>query len=262
MDELTQFNKERWEELSRAGISYSKPWLDLTKEIARLRVDPEGVLGNLQGRDVLCLAAGGGQQSAALALLGAHVTVLDLSDEQLNRDIETVGHYGFEIRAIQGDIRDLSALRGHTFDLVWHGYSINFVPDAFTVFRQVSSVMREKGQYRLHFANPFVFGLWLEKWTEHGYPLGRPYTDGPFHRDDPYWSFSLADGGRARARAPKEFVHTLSAVVNALISNSFTICGVWEDRTGNIDAEPGSWEHLKAVAPPWLTVFSRYFPEH
>ena len=36
--------------------------------------------------DVLCLAAGGGQQSVAFALLGANVTVFDLSETQLEHD--------------------------------------------------------------------------------------------------------------------------------------------------------------------------------
>ena len=35
---------------------------------------------------VLCLACGGGQQSVALALLNANVTVFDLSEGQLDRD--------------------------------------------------------------------------------------------------------------------------------------------------------------------------------
>ena len=40
---------------------------------------PRTWLGNLPGKDVLCLASGGGQQGPILAAAGANVTVLDLS---------------------------------------------------------------------------------------------------------------------------------------------------------------------------------------
>jgi SAM-dependent methyltransferase len=146
------------------------------------------------------------------------------------------------------------------FDIVWQAHSLNFVPDASEVFRQVNVVIKSGGRYRLHFANPFVFGLWLEEWSGRGYPLNREYRDGPLLRRDPYWYFDTGTGKRRKVAAPMEFVHTLRTVINGLVSNSFKICGIWEDQTGNIEAEPGSWEHLKAVAPPWLTVMCEYAP--
>ena len=62
MDELARFNKERWEELAEAGVEYSRPFLDLAEADARKVIDIEGKLGNVKGKNVLCLAAGGGQQ--------------------------------------------------------------------------------------------------------------------------------------------------------------------------------------------------------
>jgi 2-polyprenyl-3-methyl-5-hydroxy-6-metoxy-1,4-benzoquinol methylase len=53
--------------------------LQLDTASARACIDPDGWLGALDGLRVLCLASGGGQQSAAFALLGAQVTVVDLS---------------------------------------------------------------------------------------------------------------------------------------------------------------------------------------
>jgi SAM-dependent methyltransferase len=210
---------------------------------------------------VLCLAAGGGQQSSAFALLGAEVTVLDISQEQLDKDVKTAAHYCVGIRVIQGDIRDLSPLLNRSFDLVWQAHSLNFVPDSLQVFQQVRLVIKKGGLYRLQITNPFVFGLWLEKWQRGGYPLNRPYGNGAFHRKDPNLYFDTADGKRARAEAPKEFSHTLGTIINGLVANSFRICGLWEDNTGNIKAKPGSWAHLKAIAPPWITLLCEYVPK-
>ena len=74
LDELARFNKERWEALAAAEFFYTRPWLDLDPISARQRVDSQNRLGELAGQKVLCLGCGGGQQSAALALLGAQVT--------------------------------------------------------------------------------------------------------------------------------------------------------------------------------------------
>src|SRR6266508_21871 len=108
MDQIARYNKERWEALAAANIEYSRPALDLTPETARAMLDPYGVMGPAEGKRVLCLASGGGQQSAAFGVLGAQVTVLDLSETQLARDREAAAHYGTQVETIQGDMRDLS----------------------------------------------------------------------------------------------------------------------------------------------------------
>jgi hypothetical protein len=79
-DDIYKYNYERWEMLVRANALFTRPWLNLNKETARSYLDPEGVLGELSGKRVLCLAGGGGQQSTSFALLGAIVSVLDISD--------------------------------------------------------------------------------------------------------------------------------------------------------------------------------------
>ena len=108
MDELSSFNRERWNGLVRAGVLYSRPKLDLDEASAREVVDEAGLLGDVRGKKVLVLAGGGGQQSAALGLLGAQVTVLDLSDEQLEQDRRAAEHYGLSPVLLQGDMRDLT----------------------------------------------------------------------------------------------------------------------------------------------------------
>jgi SAM-dependent methyltransferase len=95
---------------------------------------------------VLCLASGGGQQSAAFALLGAYVTDFDLSVTQLERDVD---HYGVNIRIVRGDMRDLSCLERSAFDIVYQAYSIGFVPPVESVFREAANVIRPGSVYFL-----------------------------------------------------------------------------------------------------------------
>lgn len=256
MDELAQFNKDRWEELAGVGIQYSRPFLDLDQDSARREVDPEGRIGDVKGKQVLCLAAGGGQQSAAFGLLGAGVTVLDLSETQLGRDRLAASHYGLEVATLQGDMRDLSRFAPDSFDIVWQAHSINFVPAVDEVFQQVARVIKTGGVYRLSCSNPFTHSVIEEGWDGEGYPLKDPYVDGEIQYPDPHWDVRGYDEEDHRILGPREFRHTLSALVNGLIGSGFILSGLWEDAGDQTDAEPGSWEHFKSVAAPWLTLLS------
>ena len=128
MDEVAKYNIHRWQTLADADALFTRPNLDLTPESAREFLDAEGMLGNVKGKSVLCLASGGGQQSAAFALLGANVTVYDLSEAQLERDQKAAAHYGVDIGTVQGDMRELSALPSAFFDIVYQPFSIGYVP--------------------------------------------------------------------------------------------------------------------------------------
>jgi SAM-dependent methyltransferase len=118
MDELTKYNIARWKALVDANALFTRPALSLDPVSARERLDPEGRLGDIAGKDVLCLACGGGQQSIAFALLNANVTVFDLSDAQLSRDREAAVHFGFDIKILQGDMQNLSQFEEAAFDIV------------------------------------------------------------------------------------------------------------------------------------------------
>jgi SAM-dependent methyltransferase len=263
MDDVAAFNHARWRALAEADALYTRPMLNLDAASARARVDPYGWLGPLDGRRVLCLAGGGGQQSAAFALLGARVTVADLSDAQLERDAQVAAHYGKDIRIVQADMRDLSVLESRSFDIVQHSYSINFVPDVRIVFRQVARVLRPGGIYQLMVANPFTLALNPRHWNGDGYPLKEPYLDGaPIQSEDEAWVYRRGDGptDAPSIPGPREYRHTLSAVVNALVDHRFAIRRLADSVSIHPDqrAEPGTWDHFVAVAPPWLLVLCRY----
>ena len=147
MDELATFNRARWNALVKAGVLSSRPKLEMDEASARRMVDEEGLLGDVQGKRVLLLGGGGGQQSAALGFLGAEVTVLDLSDGQLEKDRQVAAHYGYEIDIHQGDMRDLSRFADASFHIVWQPYSINFVPDVRPVFAEAARVVKPGGWF-------------------------------------------------------------------------------------------------------------------
>jgi len=258
MDEIAKYNVERWRALVEARALYTRPLLDLDETSARALIDPRDWFGELKDRRVLCLASGGGRESVAFALLGARVTVFDLSEEQLEQDRRAAAHYGFELETVRGDMRDLSALDAEAFDVVSHSYSINFVPDSNAVFREVARVLRRGGLYRFMCANPFVMGLSARDWDGEGYALRSPYVDGAKVLGvDEDWVYERE--GRAPISPPVEYRHGLGTVVVGLVGNGFNIVRVSEDEAMRPDpkAEPGTWDHFMHYVRPWLTFLAR-----
>jgi len=258
MDAISKINRERWNDLAQANVEYSRPFLEFTVENAAEHVYRHGILKDVAGKQVLCLASGGGQDSVAFGMLGAHVTVLDLSDVQLERDRQAADHHGLQTKLVQGDMRDLTILPDNQFDIVWQIYSINFVPSLDPVFSGVRRVLKPGGIYFLQFANPFAISIDEEKWDGKAYPLDSPYLEGEdMSSRFPNWDVEQPDGTRLNCASPHEFRHTLGKVLNCMAGNGFILLGLWEWMKKEDDPQPGSWAHYTQVIPPWFSTFWR-----
>ncbi len=166
IDSVACMNREVWEAAVRRGEGNAKPSLDLDLRLVRqyardgldpipkdlFRVFPHSVLEGIAGKEVLCLAAAGGQQSPIFGLLDAHVTVLDLAEGQLEGDRAAAAHYGYEVRTVQGDMRDLSQFKTESFDLVYQSCTC-WIPDIREVYEGVARVLRPGARYRFDSAN-------------------------------------------------------------------------------------------------------------
>jgi len=264
MDHVHRFNKDRWEALVKAEALYSRPWLSETSQSARQRLDPAGRLGDLSGKEVLCLAGGGGQQTVAFALNGSHVSVLDISEGQLQRDIEAARHYGYPVDTFQGDMRDLSMFKSDLFNIVSQPYSLNFVPDCREVFRQVARVLRSGGLYSFWAANPFACGLGTHSWNGRSYEFNSPYQQGqPLEYEDEAWVFPTASSS-PRPSGPREYRQLLSTLLNGLIDSGFALLHIQEETGHDAPDEliPGEWHHFTAVMPPWFSFLARLGPNN
>jgi SAM-dependent methyltransferase len=246
-DDIGTANEALWQGLVRKACDYTTPWLDLDVDVLRrfvagqldpvpdrlAQMEPAGFLANVTGKDVLCLASGGGQQSAVFSLLGARVAVVDLSEGQLEGDRKAAAHYGYPVRTIHADMRDLSALAADSFDLVFQAPSMAYVPDVRRVYAGVGRILRPGGRYRVQFTNPATEFVDFEDWDGQGYRISRPYAERARRRDD---------GG-------VDFRHHMRDIFNGLIEAGLAIEQV-EDNPEYLrhdpNARPGTWAH-------WLT---------
>ncbi len=258
MDQISKTNRERWNILADSNVEWSRPFLNFNPEKAMKYISRYGIITDVADKKVLCLASGGGQDSAAFGLLGAKVTVMDLSDTQLERDRQAAAHHNLQVTAIQGDMRDLSVFADNAFDFVWQPYSVNFVPSVESVYSEVARVLKSGGIYYMQFANPFIHSVDDEAWDGSAYPLHRPYIDGEDTTQYfPHWDVDQDDGSTIKVDSPHEFRHNLSTVLNTMAQNGFVFLHLQEYMLKDENPKPGTWPHFTQVAPPWFDSFWR-----
>ncbi len=253
-------NKAFWEKMVKEECGFTKPWLDLdTKILKKLAngklknppaplndIYPVSIFRGLKNKNVLCLASGGGQQSAVFGLLGAKVTVVDITGGQLEADRKAAAHYVYRVRTIWGDMNDLSMLKAGSFDLVYQAPSMGYVPDVEKVYKQVYRVLKKGGLYRADAQNPQSQFIYESSWDGKGYRITVPYA--------------VKAMQRAEDEKVIEYRHYLDEIFNGLVDCGFVIEHVEEMPKGlyqKKNARPGSWEHSLLYIPGCFAILAR-----
>ena len=100
---------------------------------------------DLQGKKILGLASGGGQQMPIFNALGADCTVIDYSPKQIENELLVAKREGYIIKAIEGDITKKLPFDNETFDIVFHPVSNCYVEDVQHVFNEAYRVLKKNG---------------------------------------------------------------------------------------------------------------------
>jgi SAM-dependent methyltransferase len=175
----------------------------------------------MTGVDVLCLAAGGGQQGPTLAAAGARVTVFDNSPRQLEQDEFVATRDGLTLRTVLGDMRDLSTFADRSFDVILNPVSNMFCPDLAPVWRECFRVLRPGGILLVGFINPDVYVFDAEAMDSRSELVVRhalPYSD----------VTHLSADERERAFGPNaavEFSHSMSEQIGGQLAAGFVLTG-------------------------------------
>jgi SAM-dependent methyltransferase len=250
----TVANRQAWDHWARLGSISSQPVSDIDRAAARRLVDPDGWLPWAEIGNVLCLAAGGGQQGPAFAALGCAVTVVDSLGEQLAIDREVAQREGLDVNCIKGDMCELARLGIGGFDLVYQPISSCYVNDVATVHRQVRRVLRPHGLYRVEHWNPVHMRLWsAPRSPDHDYY--RLQVDGDL-RAPIVTTVSAGPAGEPLLES-WTFPHTLTELIGTLCESGFVVRRLAEDCGGDAMAAPGTDEHLAAVVPPFFRMLAR-----
>lgn len=232
--DIRDHNRRAWDRQVEAGNVWTVP-VDPEAIAAARRGEWQVVLtptqpvprdwfGDLAGRDVLCLASGGGQQAPILAAAGARVTSFDNSPRQLAQDRIVAERDGLDLRTVEGDMRDLSTFADLSFDLIFHPVSNLFIPEVRAVWGEAYRVLRPGGALLAGFVNPlqFIFDWALAEKGELVVRHRIPYSDltGPTE-DERRSGLDASD--------PIEFGHSLDDQIGGQLEAGFVLTGFFED---------------------------------
>ena len=231
---IVEYNSRAWDKYVENKIEWSIPVSG--EEIERARRGeweiiltpqkpvPRAWFGEISGKNILCLASGGGQQAPILSAVGAHVTVFDASDKQLAQDRLVAERENLPIEIEQGDAADLSRFAEASFDLIVNPCSTCFMENVLPVWKECYRVLRNGGALLTGFNQPFVYIFDFQA-EENGrlevkYKL--PYAD--------IDSLSATEKQERIAEGEAlEWSHSLDAQIGGQLEAGFLIAGFYED---------------------------------
>lgn len=106
---------------------------------------PHSWFGEINGKKVLGLASGGGQQMPVFAALGAECTVLDYSEKQLESEAAVASREGYRIQIVRADMTKPLPFPDECFDLIFHPVSNCYVEKVEPIFREAFRVLKKGG---------------------------------------------------------------------------------------------------------------------
>ena len=232
----------------RSRNRFARPATDEDFRAPLQVLDAAGWLGDIHGRRLLCLAAGGGRQGPLYAAAGAVVTVVDISSAQLALDREVAAERGLQLTTLQASMDRLEGLADQTFDVVVHPVSTCYVPQVGPVFAEVYRVIRPGGVYVSQHKQPA--SLQLD-------PL--PGPDGYVLRTSYYHPGPLpaVAGSLHREEGTLEFLHRWEDLLGGICRAGFVIEDVQEPQHAAADAAPGTFAKRSQYAPPYIRLKAR-----
>jgi SAM-dependent methyltransferase len=242
-------NRNAWDARVLSRQRFTQPARDEDFRDPLSAVDAAGWLGpSIAGRRLLCLASGGGRQSALYAAAGALVTVVDISGEMLALDRQVAAERGLNVRAIEASMDNLAALAAGSFDIVIQPVSTCYVPNVLDVYREVARVLASGGLYISQHKQPASLQT-SEKPSPRGYEIVEPY-----YRRGPLPSVA---GSPHREPGTLEFLHRWEELLGGMCRAGFSICDVIEPMHADEQSEIGSFGHRSRYVPPYIRIKAR-----
>lgn len=201
---------------------------EISLKLTQTKTVPPDWLGDVKGRKILALAAGGGQQGPLLAAAGAEVTVLDISPRQLDQDRKAMAQHGLSLTLVEGVMTDLSMFADASFDMVINPVSNCYIPDVNPVWRECFRVLKPGGFLLAGFDNPVcqIMDWDLQDKGIFQFRYRLPYADTEQLEQD------RLDDLLVRGKS-LQFGHLLQDQIGGQMRAGFLLCGLYEDNWGD-----------------------------
>jgi SAM-dependent methyltransferase len=246
INELHEANRRRWD----AGSAQWARGADSRGLWRRCPSEPELVLSpgemeylrDVSGKPVAVLGSGDNEIVFALAGLGARVTSVDISRNQLDVARDRAGALGLPISFLRADVTDLFALDDASFDVVYTGGHVAvWVSDIKTYYAEAARILRPGGLFMVSEYHPFR-RLWKE--SKEGLEVEAPYFErGPYEYDVTD-EILRPKPGNLKAY---EFHWTVSDYINAVLESGCALLETDEFGTDVVDWEGAPMQGLPEV---------------
>ena len=244
MNESSRQNKAAWE-YDAYGFwvrQSGTPW----ERAAKAKADPLGMLGKYaayfdryDGVRIANICGSCGKKAIPLALLGADVTIFDISEDNRRYALETAEAAGTQIRYVVGDVLEMDpGTYGGWFDVVFmEGGILHYFHDIHEFMRIMYTILRPGGKMICSDFHPFTKIL-------DSLNMERPTMS--------YFSTEIYEGEMAHARFFPEEIrsqmpkcsyrrYTMSEIINSIIRCGFCLKQLDEHPAWENDSLPGEF---------------------
>jgi SAM-dependent methyltransferase len=128
--------------------------------------------GDVNGKRLLDLGSGSGENAIAFAKHGAHVIALDRSQAQLALAKKLADAAEARVEWHEGDAADLAFLRADSIDVAFAAGVLGEIEDVDRLFRQVHRVMRPGAPFVFSMEHPMALAVGREGAAPGALPLG------------------------------------------------------------------------------------------
>lgn len=212
-------------------------------------------IGDVKGKRVLNLLGSKGNKAVCLALLGADVTVVDLSSENKRYAMELAKAAEVSLTYIVKDVLDLGEEDMSPFDIVILEMGVlHYFVDLHPLFQKVSKLMTETGIFIVRDYHPFVSKTMRVI-------NGEAVLDGDYFSDR-YVEVNVAYSALLPETMQNELERNvirqwmLSEVVNALVHSDLKIRKMKEDKGVHWAFPVGSPQKISERLPGTFTIIA------
>ena len=157
------------------------------------------------------------------------MTVVDISEKQLEMDERGALENGLLIYTKCLDAADMSSLDDGSFDFILNPVSNCFFPELEPVWRECHRLLKSGGELMVSFVNPHSYLFDFEKANRGVYQVNYsiPYSDSTSLNDEEKKRFLSND-------SPLEFSHSFDSQIGDLLKTGFYLRGFFSDRDTEI----------------------------
>ena len=181
---------------------------------------PHSWFGSLEGKRVLGLASGGGQQMPIFAACGAECTVLDYSEKMLEQERIVAQREGYNISILRADMTKRLPFDEGSFDLIFHPVSNCYVAEVKPIWQECYRVLKPGGALLSGFNLDILYAFDESETT-----LINTLPFNPLVNEAHARQLRENDDGM-------QFSHSLEELINGQLEAGFMLTNLYDDTSG------------------------------